>query len=202
MGKHLVALLIAVALPGTASAWSWGTAPDASVDVYAIPKLAVDFDGKEIGDGYGFRGTFKAYQMVSVLVEHNQIALDGEESQGQSRLGVGVALPSGTGLFLEYANDRGSDSSNSGFGVRGRVSGLARPDVRLYADLGYLKYQEDAGFKQTELFYSAGGTFSINEMFGIFADYKISDLKLESDVLTVEPKVSAVRLGINVAFGF
>lgn len=200
MTKRLAALLIAVALPGTASAWSWGEAPDASVDVYAIPKVTVDVGGKEFGDGYGLRGQFRAYQMVSVLVEHNRLQPDAGTGVSQTRLGVGVTLPSGTGLFLEYADDRDSDSSNSGYGVRGRVTGQARPDVRLYADLGYLKYQKEFGFKPTELFYSAGGTFSINEMFGLFADYKVSTYKFEG--IPIEPKVSMARLGMNIAFGF
>lgn len=193
MVKKLAAALIALSLPGTAAAWEWGTAPGGNLDLYYTPYLTEDSGGAtDRGDGYGVRGTFKVHQMVSVLVEHDEYSLDSGDDGRESALGVGATLPSGTGLFLEYARGDGYD----GYGARGRLMAMMLPDVQVYADLGWRSNKGDGQIEFDSMFYSAGASFAISNQWGFFADYRIVD---SSDLDT---EFSMTRLGVNIRLDY
>lgn len=199
MRNKLAAALVVACLPGTAAAWEWGTASAGGLDLFYIPSYTDDLGTEFQGDGFGLRGTFKVHQWVATLIEHSRVSYDSGSDFEQSRVGVGVTLDSGTGIFVEYANDRLDSVKSDGLGVRGRVMARALPDVQVYADLGQAKLENTAG-EYDELFYSVGGTFSITEQWGFFADYKVS--LYDRPDSSSDRDIEQARLGVSMRLDY
>lgn len=173
--------------------------PQAKVKV-TIPGFG-SFD--DDGDGYGLRGMVRAGEMLAFTGEYQTVTYDQLElDYAQTRLGIGVAGASGSGVFLEYVKGKFSDSSGSsdrdGYGIHGRLAGDVSPQVQLYGDLGYQKITDDFE-DNTGLEFSMGGSVSLSPVIGLFADYRVSNLKGEDS--DVEEKMTDLRAGVRVTFG-
>lgn len=157
----------------------------------------------EIEDsGYGGRGLATFEEFFAVTAEYQTTSYDdvGEDLE-QTRFGVGLVLPSTTGIFVEYNKHELGTLSLDGFAVHARLAGNSA-SMQLYADLGWAMLTED----QTDLDYDGleftiGGAHAVTQTFGVFLDYRTSALEASEGGSNREYRIDQFRLGVRAQFG-
>lgn len=191
--------------------------PPAQVfDVYylAQSKLEVESGGDSgdiDGDGFGVRVQLPlSASGFRLSGEYQTATLDddgGEIDVDQWRAGAGWLSPGALrlGVMAEYValdmkikpdGFSAVEAKPDGYGLHGRVEYDALPQLQLYGQVGYVKVEE-GGDSSDGLEYLVGAAFSINSWFGLFADYRATDLKDGSDEL----KFDDLRVGLRLTIG-
>lgn len=181
------------------------------VDAYFLPKGTLNESENgpggraeaEIEDsGYGARGLGTFGEFLAVTGEYQTTSYDdvGEDLE-QTRAGVGLILPSTTGLFVEYNKHELGNLSLDGFAVHARVAGNS-PSMQLYADIGWAMLTED----QTDLDFDGleftlGAATAVTETFGVFLDYRTAALEASEAGSNREYRLDQFRLGVRASFG-
>lgn len=157
----------------------------------------------EIEDsGYGARGFATFAEFLAVTGEYQTTSYDavGEDLE-QTRVGVGLILPSTTGVFVEYNKHELGTLSLDGFAVHARVAGNS-PSMQVYADLGWAMLTEDQSDLDFDgLEFTVGGAHAVTETFGVFLDYRTSALEASEGGSNVEYRIDQFRLGVRAQFG-
>lgn len=197
-------------LPSLALAQDPEPAPDAmslegAVDVYYMPGANVELrqrnpvaSADESGDGFGARALVHITDLFMATGEYQTISYDVPGSDRDDfRVGTGIGLPSGTGLFAEYV----SLETGDGFGVHGRAAGAMGERLALHVQAGYVQVEDDERFGGFE--FSAGGSYAIINILqgtlGAFVDYRVTNL--EGAESQVEVKLRDFRVGARYTFG-
>lgn len=181
------------------------------VDGYFLPKTTFNVSSNGPGgeseteledSGYGGRGLATFGEFLAVTGEFQTTAYDdiGEDLE-QTRFGVGLVLPSTTGVFVEYNKHELGTLSLDGFAIHARVAGNSA-SMQLYADLGWAMLTED----QTDvdfdgLEFTVGGAHAVTETFGVFLDYRTSALEARESGSNREYRIDQFRLGVRARFG-
>jgi hypothetical protein len=206
-GKAL--LLATWVLPVSAMAQDAAPGPSGSLDVYLLPDTNVEArvpsgggSADEKGDGYGVRGLVHMSDLLMITGEYQSASYDdiGGQSADRTdfRVGGGVGLPNGTGLFTEFVKIGDDDGrGGSGFGVHGRWAGSVIPRLALHAQAGYVQVEDDERFGGFE--FSVGGAYAITNMLGAMIDYRVNSLEAHDSQL--ELKLRDLRLGVRWNFG-
>lgn len=210
MFRKVAVLAISIGLPGTAGAWDWGTAAAGNVNVYGVPKLTQSEDGSDEdkrGDGVGIKSTFRVHQWLGFLFDvenqhFDEISSGGgfvetSETANLIRLGPGYVLPSGSGLYLEYATNRQASGDYSGFGGRGRLQSNLFSGLNAFVEVEYLSIDVN-GEPMDDLGAAVGGVFAIANNWGLFAEYRRSTLTLED----VDTNQEEFRLGLHASLDY
>lgn len=181
------------------------------VDGYFLSKSTLDLSfngpGGEIeaqddGDGYGGRAMVTFGGNFAVTGEFQTTTYDDDFQLDQSRVGVGLILPSTSGIFVEFNQQEDDGISLDGFAVRARVAGNS-PTLQLYADIGWaMLTEQDADVDFDGLEFTVGGAYAVTEMFGIFLDYRTSALEASEGGSNLEYRLDQIRMGGRVNFGF
>lgn len=200
-------------LAGALGAPAFAAKDAGSFDVYYVPsaKLKNESGGStsnsDGGSGFGVKGQFPVDRSVFLLGEYQANSYDGfdgfkaDTNLDTLRLGVGFKHPSGLFVSGEYIKAKfkidapapfGTDESNSGYGVHGGVMADLSPQFNFSADIGYLDLGNDGG---NGLEFRVGGAFALSNQYGIFADYRQSELKDNSNNKNT---LSDVRVGFRV----
>ena len=161
----------------------------------------IDAGGSDDGDGFGVKGAGQVTDRIFFTGEYQSVEYDDSNADlDQFRLGAGFGPgmgSSGEGIYgrVEYVNvDLDSEDED---GLGGTV-GYALPlnkQFRLHGEVGYL-YLDDTDGPELLI----GGTYRINQNFGIFADYRMS--MLETDVGPGDQDVDIDDLRIGARFYF
>jgi hypothetical protein len=181
------------------------------VDGYFLAKSTLNESGNgpggategEIEDsGYGGRALATFAEFLAVTGEYQTTSYDDVgEDLAQTRAGIGLILPSTTGVFVEYNKHELGTLSLDGFAVHVRVAGNSA-SMQIYADLGWAMLTED----QTDLDYdglefTVGGAHAVTETFGVFLDYRTSALEARESGSNLEYRIDQFRLGVRAQFG-
>jgi hypothetical protein len=181
------------------------------VDAYFLPKGTFNASANgpggasegEIEDsGYGGRGLATIGEFLAVTGEFQSTAYDdvGEDLE-QTRFGVGLVMPSTTGVFIEYNKHELGTLSLDGFALHARVAGNS-DSLQLYADLGWAMLTEDESDLDFDgLEFTIGGAHAVTEMFGVFLDYRTSALEASEGGSNLEYRIDQFRLGVRAQFG-
>ena len=174
------------------------------VDGYFVPSAEVEFDnagplidGTEDGDGFGARAALQFAPSLFVTGEYTANEYDNEAELDTVRVGLGLGEGAGTGdgLYarIEYLNaDDGVEDESGGVGTLGYALLLA-PRVRLYGEVGYQKFDELDGPE-----FLAGLAVQLAPNFGVFADYRSTQLELEDT--DIEISYDELRTGVRFYF--
>lgn len=203
MKKTLIAALLAAAPFTTmaASAKSVGYLDvyytDAELEV-SVPGLGT---GDDDGDGFGIRGAGKFSDQAFVYGEYQKNEYDDSNFEIQFlRAGLGyIFSQSGTvevygkAEVLNVDIDDGVDSDDeTGFGVHGGIAFLPMPELRLFGEIGYIDVKDTDGIE-----YTLGAIYSVSSQFGVFVDYRLTDVEDEDNV---ELELSDLQLGVRFNF--
>ncbi|MES0873252.1 outer membrane beta-barrel protein [Sinimarinibacterium thermocellulolyticum] len=205
------------ALPGLL-AGALLTAPLASraadmayLDVYYIVDSTLEFDlaaapstvESDDGDGAGVKLAAMLGESVFLAAEYQSSDNDfanASATNETSRIGLGYKTPWPVYVLAEYVNNSLEVDPSVANGVSGDEDGWAvhlgiKADlvkfVTLDARVGYLDVGESDGIE-----YIAGLGFNLDRNFGIFADYRVSELDNDRR----EASVEEVRAGLRFRF--
>jgi hypothetical protein len=173
-----------------------------SIDGYYVPQAtfaarwpasaALD----EEGNGFGVRVMSRVTDTVMVLGEAQSLSHDSVDTL-QVRVGVGLATPSTSGVFLTYdrlALDR--DDANA-LGVHVRAAARADEQLLLYGDAAYLGADGDS-FYYDGFEFTAGAAVDLDEPWGFFLDYRV--LLLEDRDNDDRIDLRQFRVGVRYRF--
>jgi hypothetical protein len=186
------------------------TSLEGTVDAYFMPAANIEFrqrdplaSGDESGDGYGVRALVHVTDMFMATGEYQTVSYDTGTGSTQDfdrddfRVGGGIGLPSGTGLFAEYVSAELGD----GFGAHARAAGTLGERIALHAQVGYVQVEDEERLGGFE--FSVGGSYAIINVLqgtlGAFADYRVTNL--EGAETQAELKVRDFRVGARYTFG-
>jgi hypothetical protein len=181
-------LVLAVALATTALPVF--AAAEGFVDAYYIPYSrikAVGADASVDGDGFGAHVHFPLAEVFVITGEFQRHSYDevqvgpatGEIDFTDNQLRVGFGAQStpdvlrGT-VYADYIRLMPEDGEDSdGFGLHARVSANLLKPLNLFAEIGYVRVEEEGEtFDGPE--FLVGGAWKFTELIGAFADYRIS----------------------------
>ncbi|MDM4770440.1 outer membrane beta-barrel protein [Solimonas sp. SE-A11] len=183
MKKTLLAALLAAA-PVASMAASGG--PTGHLDVY-YTDADIELDGPvvngdESGDGFGIRGSGKVADKVFVFgqYEKNKYDNDAELQTIRAGLGFGLWQDANTSLDIraEFIDVDGKDFplgieiDDSGYGVHVGAAFRPLPGLSLFGDVGWIDVGDYDGPE-----YTVGAVFNVSNQFGLFADYRITDVE-------------------------
>ncbi len=175
--------------------------PDSSMELQGPVIGSVDSDG---GDGFGLRLSAMLGENVFLAGEYQSNNYDGFDGADlntdldETRIGLGYAgqaVP--VYLQVQYVrselqipNDSATDSGYAAhLGFRHDLGEL----FTVEANVGYL----DIGDAGSGLEYLVGAGIRLDQNFGIFADYRVTDLENDDDQSV---KVSDIRAGLRFRF--
>lgn len=210
VGRAIRGTVPAMLFGGLLAASSAATAADmAYLDIYYIADstLEFDFDGAaavESDDGDGFGVKLAAMLGESVFLSGEYQSTDNDfptatATVETTRIGLGYKTPWPLYGLVEYVrNDLevaqtlfSGEGEESGWGGHlGLKADLARY-VTLDARVGYLDVGDSDGLE-----YVVGLGFNLDRSFGLFADYRVSQLENDDGEATVED----VRAGMRFRF--
>lgn len=153
-------------------------------------------------NGYGGRGLATFAEFVAVTGEFQTTSYDdvGEDLE-QTRFGVGLILPSTTGVFVEYNKHELGTLSLDGYALHARVAGNSA-SMQVYADIGWAMLTEDrTDLDYDGLEFTIGGAHAVTETFGVFLDYRTSALEASESGSNLEYRIDQFRLGVRAQFG-
>lgn len=186
--------------------------------------LEVDDFQFDKGDGFGAKGRFTIMDTAFLSAEYQNNEYDPFERQNAggilgpttTRFEVEVeTIRAGAGLYFaetpffvmgEYIDYEaelsttgneadedtvGDDVDDDGFGVHGGIDGKFGEALGLQAQIGYV----DIGTVGDGMEFLVGASFSFNPGFGVFADYRRSELKDDSKTTPED-----LRVGLRLAF--
>lgn len=166
------------------------------------------------GDGFGIRGLVHAYNGLALEGEYRSASHEFSGFSGDtddSRIGIGWVAPSNSGVFVEWNKLKFSDVSGGttstftmdGWAVRGRLAGEVAPQVGIFGEAAYVDMKDDFDLDWTGPEFLAGGTFALNDMFSLFADYRIRQLKASDDPSGTRytERFNSLELGARFTFG-
>jgi predicted porin len=203
MKKTLLAALLAAA-PMASMAASGG--PTGHLDVYYTDAdLELDapvVGGEDSGDGFGIRGSGKVADKVFVFGQYEKNSYDDSDGELQTiRAGLGFGLWQGSntsidirGEFIDVEGEDfpvGIEIDDSGYGVHVGAAFRPIPGLSLFGDVGWIDVGDYDGPE-----YTVGAVFNLNEQFGLFADYRITDV--EDDDIGL--KSEDLHLGVRFNF--
>lgn len=167
-----------------------------AVDVYYLSG-GIDAGADDDGDGYGIKGKFAFADSWFVAAEYQTVNYDDfDVDLDQLRLGVGYKhkLNEQAGLYglAEYVDiDADGGFSENGFGLHVGLNYNVTDAFGLNARLGYVDIDLADGVE-----YLVGASYSLNEMFGLFADYRVTDLSADGGDLELDD----LRVGVRFKF--
>lgn len=192
-----------------AAPWSATAADMAHLDIYYIPDstLEFEFDGAaavESDDGDGFGVKLAAMLGESVFLAGEYQSTDNEfptatATVETARIGLGYKTPWPVYGLAEYVRNE-LEVDQTLFSGEGKEDGWAvhlglKADlikfVTLDARIGYLDVGESDGLE-----YVVGLGLNLDRSFGLFADYRVSELENDDVTATVED----VRAGLRFRF--
>lgn len=197
-GKVLVATLF---LPASALAQDAG-ALQGTLDAFYLPNANVELRQRstgtsvdEGGTGYGVKGFAHLNDYLMGTAEYLSASYDEIDDADRTdyRVGVGYGGASGSGVFAEFVSTELGD----GFGTHLRGAGMFGERLALYGQAGYVQVEDEDRFGGFE--FTVGGAYSVLEMLGIFADYRLTNL--EGRESQAELKFRDLRVGVRYAFG-
>lgn len=159
-------------------------------------------EGEIEDSGYGGRGLATFAEFLAVTGEY-QTTSYGEigEDLEQTRAGVGLILPSTTGVFVEYNKHELGTLSLDGYAVHARLAGNSA-SMQVYADIGWAMLTEDESDLDFDgLEFTIGGAHAVTETFGVFLDYRTSALEAREGGSNLEYRIDQFRLGVRAQFG-
>ncbi|MDP9140718.1 MAG: porin family protein [Pseudomonadota bacterium] len=183
--------------------------PMSYVDAYYIPDTTLEFEGNNAGvesddgDGFGVKlggmlgeSLFIAGEYQSSDYEFGNVSTTAETT----RIGLGYHFGLPLYVLGEYVrNELSSELGN--FGASGDEDGYAAhlgvkfniiDMLTLDARGGYLDVGDADGFE-----YVVGLGLNLDRNFGLFADYRVSELKGENDI---KGTIEDVRAGLRFRF--
>lgn len=185
MKKTLLAALLAAA-PMASMAASGG--PTGHLDVYYTDAdLELDapapFGGDDSGDGFGIRGSAKVADRAFVFGQYEKNNYDDSDGKLETiRAGLGFGLWQGNNTSIdvrgEYINVDGKDFpatidiDHEGYGVHVGAAFRPMPGLSLFGDVGWIDIGDYDGPE-----YTVGAVFNVSNQFGLFADYRITDVE-------------------------
>jgi hypothetical protein len=197
----LISAAAAFAVPMAVSA-----AQPISLDGYYVNETDnPEGPGSSDGDGFGAR-VMVPFQGSGVRVhaEYQTADLDGSDldqlrigaswmTEGNARFGV-------VGEYISLSAEDGPDPD--GFGIHGRGEFSVSEQIMLYGQIGYVSLS-DSGFDLDGVEYLAGGVFNINPMWGVFVDYRYSDVEVDPDggFPKFDEPLEDIRAGVRINFG-
>jgi hypothetical protein len=155
---------------------------------------APDLD--ERGPGIGLRVLSRVTDTLMVTAEYQRLRYDPANlDSDQYRVGAGLALPSTTGIFLNYHALELDVETRHGLSLQGRLAGRVLPELQLYGELGYLGLD---GFRSYHDGFEAtlGAALDLPKPWGLFVDYRAQVLQDEAERL----RQQRVRLGVRFRF--
>lgn len=211
-------LFVAAAAAFFAAPFVSNAAEPAHGEIYYSPSTDIEVKvpnaGKADDDGdgwggkvflpFGYNGNF----VVTAEYDGNSYD-DSDMDMDQFRIGggwqTGTDLLSG-GIFGEYISNSMEypvpggryDFDSDGYGVHARISGKAADRVRLYAQGGYVSLDTDDDSTMDGPEFLVGASVDITPMFGLYADYRHTELKGDDNVKTT---FDDVRTGVQFRFG-
>lgn len=206
-------LLPLLALPCTAFAAPPRPAvPPIGIDAYYIPQTRVEvkdaFTGAsdhDDGDGFGarltvpigptglrFNGEYQASSLKDSDLDVDQLRL------GATWMTPGPVRIGAVGEYIKLTLDGHSagKSEPDGYGVHGRVEIDLPPMLSFYGQAGYVNLDDNGTVDGFE--YTIGGLVQLNRQFGVFADYRESDLEDEDGN---KFNLGDARVGVRFLFG-
>lgn len=174
----------------------------AYADAYYIPTASLDGgNASDDGDGFGVHGMLPLGTSAPLFLngEYQEAKFDKfDVKEKQFRLGLGLQLTPLFGVYAEYASIKFSNTLD-GFGVHGRLATQNTSPVNFFADLGYLRLQNNKNPNDAEgLEYTIGGSYRINPQLSGFADYRSTKLSTNNfPDLTISDLRLGVRFDIN-----
>lgn len=188
------------------AAWA---GPMSYIDAYYIPDSTLTFEGPnaevESDDGDGFGVKLAGMVGESVFIAGEYQSTDNEfgnvtATVETSRIGAGFHFGFPIYLLGEYVNNElsgeignfGASGDEDGFGVHAGIKFDILDMLTLDARGGYLDVGDSDGYE-----YVVGLGLNLDRHFGLFADYRVSELENENDVTG---KVEDVRAGLRFRF--
>lgn len=164
------------------------------------------------GNGFGLRGLVRAYGGFALEGEYRSVSHDfsgGVSGDADdTRIGAGYATPSNSGVFVEwnklkFTDTLGTNFSMDGWALRGRLEGDVAPQVRIYGEAAYVDMKDDFDLDWKGPEVSAGASFALSDLFSLFADYRIRELKATDDpsATTAKDRFNSVNVGVRMNFG-
>ncbi|SEQ29343.1 hypothetical protein SAMN04488038_105159 [Solimonas aquatica] len=205
-------LLPLLSLPCAAMAAPGYQVPPIGVDLYYIPQTKLEatdaFSGltaDDDGDGFGARITAPlANTGLRFNAEYQSSKLsDSDIDVDQLRIGGSWMTPGpvrfgAVGEYIDLTLDANGNGKSelTGFGVHGRVEVDLPPMLSLYGQVGYVNLDDNGTVDGVE--FTVGGLLQLNRQFGVFADYRESDLEDEN---SNKLNISDARVGVRLLFG-
>ncbi|HUR39727.1 MAG TPA: hypothetical protein VM240_01015 [Verrucomicrobiae bacterium] len=178
-----------------------------TLDVYFVPQADLEVTGSlgsdsDKGDGFGIRalilpGMGTAFITAGISAEYQTNTFDSTLDYDQVRVGVGLVHPSSSGVFFEIDQFEVEGEETNGLSAHGRFATRIGQAAQVYADLAYL-WLEDENQDLTGLEYTIGAALG-DAGFGVFADYRIT--QLETELSNAEIELRNLRLGVRWGFG-
>ncbi len=199
--QHVIGLgLLALAPVGAMAASPIGN----NLDAYYISSGIETGAGDDDGDGFGAKGRFAFADTLFFSGEYQSSNYDDSDSDlNQLRLGVGFnssispqATLYGLAEFIQAEPDNTGipsfDEAQNGLGVHGGIQFNLGDDVSLDGRLGYV----DIGDLGDGVEFLVGATYRLTPAFGIFADYRVT--QIDGDFGDID--VDDFRAGLRFAF--
>jgi hypothetical protein len=203
---------------------TFAAGPGGSVDLYYVPSIEIEGSGgggsaTMDGDGFGIRGMVLPVPQFALTGEYQASTLEDDATGAftgtpgadvdfdQFRVGAGFLVQGASGIFAEYISGEfsagGGSADMDGFAIHGRLGGEVAPNLSLYGQIGWLMLSSDlVTFPADEDFdgweFNLGGAFAFNPQFGVFLDYRLSNI--EGDMSNVELETSEFRVGGRLMF--
>lgn len=210
VGIAMYGLLLTAPLSASAASMDY-------LDAYYIPDstLEIETDGgsveSEEGDGFGVKLAAMLGENVFLAGEYQ--STDNENIGGSGgnatvdtkRIGLGYNTSLPIYVLLEYINHEvevdggvssGSLLSDSGFGAHIGLKFEVMDYVTLEARGGYLDIGDSDGFE-----YLAGIGLNLDKNFGLFVDYRVTDVDVENNAL-VPPEFTLTSQDLRTGFRF
>lgn len=173
-----------------------------SIDGYLVPSarlhaVRTGVDAADTGTGFGLRVLSRATEMLVVLAETEQVALDGALDFAQYRVGAGLAGPSTSGAYFTYDRYDFGAANADALGLHVRVAGRPAEWLQLYAQAGYVGANADS-FYYDGFDLAAGVAWDIARPWGAFADYRALLLDDRDNPERIHER--SVRVGVRFLF--
>lgn len=212
MNKKLLLLPLLLSPCAAFAARPMPATPPVGIDLYYIPQTRVEvteaisgISDHDDGDGFGGRitvpigptglrlnGEYQASSLSDSNLDVDQLRLGGTwMTPGPVRVGA-------VGEYIRLTLDAHSNgkSTPDGYGVHGRVEVDLPPMLSFYGQAGYVNLSDQGTVDGFE--YTIGGLVQLNRQFGVFADYRETDLEDDAGNKT---NISDARVGVRLLFG-
>ena len=204
MRRWQIGLCALAVLPATA--WAADPVPIdyGSIDAYLMPRASIDAQWPESanlhndsGNGFGLRVMSRVTDLVMFTGEYTRASHDSGVDTSEYRIGVGLAAPNTSGVFLTLERLALDLDNANGVALHGRLAGEVVAPVSAYVDAAYGAWDASRFFYDGFEF-TVGATVDLPKPWGLFADYRIQ-LFDDGDTLD-RVHTEQIRVGVRYRF--